>query len=285
MYNTRVKAKSSGSATPGKSIEHPCLNLLGFATPEKLGEALIKGNAEDGLLGRMLFAQGNSSARPERRPQSFRLPPAVIRRCEQIDSQRKVINDSLECITQVELTDDADERFWVITLECDDFATNHRLDPISKQVQMRSAEKVERISGVLAIWDSPSNPCVTLSHIDWAYRFVKYSNDVLGKFLSSRMFNSQAEANANKVLSVFFKILKGELAPSNANQLKMIKSGNVPHSALLRHSHLERQEFSGAIEYLVNTEQLNSSTSQSINHRGATHSKAWYWIEKGDGNE
>ena len=285
VYNTRVKAKPTSSSTPGKSIEHPCLNLLGFATPEKLGEALIQGNAEDGLLGRMLFAQGNNNAKPERRPQRFALPPAVITRCGEIDRQRKAINDSLECITQIELTDEADERFWQVTLEFDDFATNHRLDPISKQVQMRSAEKVERIAGVLAIWDNPSSPCVTVCHVNWAYHFVKYSNDVLGKFLSSRMFNSQTEANANKVLSVFFKILTGELAPSNASQLKLIKSGKVPHSALLRHSHIERQEFYGAIEYLVNTEQINSSTSASTNQRGATHSKTWYWIEKGSANE
>ncbi|MBU3989390.1 MAG: PriCT-2 domain-containing protein, partial [Gammaproteobacteria bacterium] len=64
-YHTRIRAATKG-AIPSRVIRNPVVSLLGFATPEKLGEAVGISNIEDGLLGRFVFAFGQPGVTPRR---------------------------------------------------------------------------------------------------------------------------------------------------------------------------------------------------------------------------
>ncbi len=65
VYHTRQKAASKHEP-PSRMVVHPCLNLIAFATPEKLGEAMSVSNIEDGLMGRLLFASGQGGVAQRR---------------------------------------------------------------------------------------------------------------------------------------------------------------------------------------------------------------------------
>lgn len=54
-----ITRMNAGGVT--RVVPNPALNLMGFAVPDKLGEALTDGDVASGLLNRMLIAVGDGS--------------------------------------------------------------------------------------------------------------------------------------------------------------------------------------------------------------------------------
>lgn len=226
-YHTRVKAKSKDNAEP-KSVLHPCFSLFGFCTPEKLGQALTISNAEDGLMGRILFMNGVDAA-PVRYTQPFILPPNAIAYANAIKAAFSFNGE----LTTIEVEANADDLLWEITQEYD-HNRKQAGSPIELQVLIRSAEKLKRIAGVLAVWDNPSKPVIKLAHVHWGGEFVKLSNKAVLHFIDNHMASEEQISDANALLGLIKKILANKYKACNANELAIIKAKLVPHSMALR---------------------------------------------------
>jgi hypothetical protein len=260
IYRTRALAKGKVCVESAKSIHHPCVNLLGFATPEKLGKAVSVGNIEDGLLGRMLFAMGSDDMQPRRVRHSFFLPCSVIERVKEINRFTQDVH--------ISMTPEANSLLDSLIIEFDT-AGKQATTLFERALKMRSFEKCERIAGVLAVWDAPEKPLVNVDHVKWAANFVKYSDSTVIKFCADFMHGGQVQADAALILKTMTRVLDGELVPSKAKESRHIKAKRMPWAFVLKASRLSKKDFDETVNYLIDLGEIEvaSVTTKEMNGR------------------
>jgi len=262
IYRTRALAKGKGCVESAKSIRHPCVNLLGFATPEKLGKAVGVGNIEDGLLGRMLFAMGSDDMQPKRVSHQFLLPCPVIERVKEIN---RVTQD-----VHISMTPDANNLLDSLIIEFDT-AGKQATTLFERALKMRSFEKCERIAGVLAVWDAPKTPLVNVNHVKWAANFVRYSDSTVIKFCANFMHGGQVQADAALILKTMTRVLAGELVPNRSSESEHIKNERLPWAFVLKASRLSKKDFDEAVNYLIDLGEIEVTTVTIKKMTGREH--------------
>jgi hypothetical protein len=261
-FQTRVRVKTK-EALPSRKIENPCISLLGFSTPEKLGEVLQIKNIEDGLLGRFLFASGDEKVDPRRIFEQLKLPEAVIVAAGTLKKAVSLIafDEPLPGVGDWEITiqiePDAEQNLaeLMVKFEHDRRKSN---SGFGKALLVRSAEKLERIAGVLAVWDCPVQPAITPEHVHWAEAFVKASNDSLMDFAGVHVCGGDVQRHGQKILTIVGRILGGEYSASaqKRHEIELLADGKCPFSLALRVSKLDKKDFESAIEHLVELSEI-----------------------------
>lgn len=242
LYTTRALAHK-----PVRTVERPCLSLFGCATPEMLGKALRLENVTDGLLGRMLMTIAADHVPVRRVSTEFKLPALAAQRAQEITlTHIGQIGESHEI--EIQISPEASARLDELLTGFDE----EKRDADSDQALLaRSYEKVERIAGVLAIWDSPRTPVIKTPHVDWAEAAVRSSNENIRDFVRGRLFADTTQADAGRVFEVVKRILSGEIKPETAAQSVAVGKGMVPKNMALRYSRLSKKLFDLATEHLI----------------------------------
>lgn len=257
-YNRRVL--SSGSALKiAPMVANPCLSVLGFATPDGLGAAFDERNLSDGLLGRMLFVQGEDGVTP-RRPQSgFIIPQAVYdwaAQLRQIDPLASVAgpatNGSIVVGESHGIADTLDR--LLVDME----RNRSQSSVLASSLYARSYEKLERIAGVLAIMEDPQAPVLRAVHVEWARAFVLASDDHLLAFARERMNQRPVLVNADKLRAAISRIVGGKVKPARDYEADAIAAGFVARSQLLRVSKMDKTEFDRALMQLHDLDELEA---------------------------
>jgi hypothetical protein len=262
-YRTRVKASSEDHSS--QLIEHPMVGFLGFSTPQKLGTALGVGNVEDGLLGRFLFCFGRPDASPRRINTSFRLPDSVVSRGEEIKQIIQKAPNPAEI--GIVIQSDAEARLAELMLEFD-AARRSSQSPFGKALLVRSLEKCERIAGVLAVWDQPAQPEVTIEHVGWAEQFIRASDLALMRFAGEYMHGGQVQSNADRLLKLASRALRGEFKPQKPHEHTLMKQGIAPVSMLMRAAKIDKRGFDEALSHLVDLAEIQIVQLQSAHPNG-----------------
>ena len=264
VYRTRAKAKVN-NATVSRQVENPTLNLLGFATPETLGAAVSAANITDGLLGRSLFAFGDANAPARRVGISFALPELVK---HQGDAIRHAVDVSaLSDGIAIKISDAAEACLATLTHDLDLQARRHE-SVHAQALTIRAAEKIERIAGVLSVWEKPSEPTIDIRHIEWAASFVESSDSAALQFVETHMHHGKVQANASFVIDVISRILSGQLKPDRGNEEIEIRAGRAPKSLVLKRSKMGAPDLDEAIRHLEATEQIDVYSSGNGDVRG-----------------
>lgn len=259
-YRCRVRAKIKGTPLT-QTLRNPCLSLLGFTTPTSLSSGLNLQSIESGLLGRLLFVPGLAGVRP-------RMPTKKLSIPEEAGHDIHQANQS-GCNFVLSQTAEAADLF---NQTMNDFyeAEKDAPTPEARALLRRSFEKVRRISGVLAVWDRPSSPQVSVDHIEWATQLVRASDAALLQFAADRIHESQALADAAKVLRTIDRIVNGDIRPRDSAQAFILKLQKryAPRTLALKASKLHQKEFNEAIRHLVQTGEIAegdvpTSTSRS----------------------
>jgi len=242
-YHTRVKADGK----PPRTIDNPAVSLIGFTTPEKLGQAVSEENIADGLLGRFLFALGREDVPPRRVHEHLVLPDSVKRAVLGVAMAKNFFPIRGE--TAIGIDDDANQLLDDLMQEF------HRIgraatSPFAKALHVRSYEKAERIAGVLAAWSNPAKPVITPDHVQWAAQAVRASNDTVLRFTRDYMHGGDEQKNAAKLKKLLRRVISGELKPQRTPEVEAIKAGWVTRSMLLRVSKLDKKQFDMAVAYL-----------------------------------
>lgn len=234
---TRMKA---GSVT--RVVPNPALNLMGFAVPDKLGEALTDGDVASGLLNRMLIAVGDGSARPEPGPRKkFELDSVMLSKLHAVALSPG----------EIQFSTDAEQRVEDLKFEL--YEAEQRLPEEAPQRLLlgRTLEKALRISGVLAVFDVPAAPRIAIEHLDWAVTFVKASDATLVQFLDRHMHGGKAQADAAKVAQIAADVLRAPPPGGRPGETAALTAGYVPISVVARRSRLDARALNEAIDLLV----------------------------------
>lgn len=245
-------AEKKGRPEQVQTILFPCLSLLGFATPEKLGDAATAGNVEDGLLGRMLFAFGEDSPKHVRTRHGFEIPPEVEAVAQQIGNAartREAGAGNLEAYVNPEIvirsTAEADAFLDELLALFDRRGAERKAD-LTRTLFVRSYEKVIRIAGVLAVWDAPAKPVIEHEHVAWALHLVSASNDAAQTFLREYMHGGEVQAHAAEILRALARLKERQ------------RVTEVQHSDLLKAvcKTMAAKEFAVAMEHLAEMEDV-----------------------------
>lgn len=252
-YRTRRKARTT-SVAPPRTISNPVVSLLGYATPEKLGEALSAGNIEDGLLGRFLFAWGRSNVAPRRISAAFDLPEDVEEKARLLNSHEMFADENGHITIGIHPEADAYLDGMLSRME---HRRNTSSSPFARALLARSFEKAQRVAGVLAVWDDPGRPQITIEHVEWAERYLAASDTAIIKFTADYMHGGQVQADADLVLRTLKRVLKGEFAAQRGNEAGFIAEGVAPWSTVLRASKLEKRRMDDAVAHLRDLDEVS----------------------------
>jgi len=244
-YYGRVRASEKpGVPSSPRQFNNPCLSMLGFSTPERLGEALTSANVADGLLGRMLFATGQVGVQQRRPRAQFVLPDSMR-------SAATTLASDFACADEVCVASGpgVDARLDQLVRE---LTARADASSFSKALRARSYEKVERVAGVLAIFDNPQKPEMTLEHVEWARALVQSSDAAIEQFSLDYIADGQVQADAQLVRKLITRIVAGEVSTQRPAEEKAQQGGRAAWSHALRASKLDSARFARAIDHLVN---------------------------------
>lgn len=261
-YYTRQLANIGNKGTQtSRAVEHPSLSLLGFSTPQKLGESLTTANIEDGLVGRMLMAVGLPEVTPRRVKHAFAIGDRTNDARAVGESQAQVVGCGsgefrTRRLIEIQIEPSADDELDRMLGAFDAAKKEPNVTQYAKAIYARSYEKAARVAGVLAVWDSPASPVVTTDHVNWAEALVKASNSAMIWFAGTHLHNGLVQANAAKVKDVIGKIVSGRVKPRKSYQKELIVNGKAPRALCLKATHLSNDEFSIAVKHLAAMEEI-----------------------------
>lgn len=276
-YHTRVLARSKGSL-PSRVVPNPCLSLLGFATPHTLGTAVSSANVADGLLGRFLFAFGADDVKPRRSLKRFVLPEVVAAAGERIRQALVALEFGKEgmCI-EIVISPEAECRLAEL-IESLDRRAQGGSTAFEQALRARSFEKLERIAGVLAVWENPSGPTMQIEHVDWALKLVDASDAAAIRFTTDHMHDGEVQAHAAKVLDTVRRILRGDLKADRESERAAVQRGYAPRSLVLRRSGLAKDQLDKAVAHLQATSDIRVVRSISAADKGGERDSLVYQL-------
>ena len=266
IFTTRLKAKGK-NVEPSRSIKNVCVNLLGASTPELLGRALTVENVADGLLGRMLFADADPSVRPRLINSAVAVPQTIV------DLGRKITTSaSMADLTHgseniaIRYGEGVFQRMEQLlrSLYDERQASSQHLE---KGLKMRTWEKIDRVAGVLAVWSAPEDPVISLEHVAWAEKFVRYSDAALLRFCAEYLANGETQANYKSIRKLCEEILEDKYAPKTPAQKALIRQRLAPWSMALNLSKLDAKKFREAIEHSVDLEEIEHGSAKTKSGR------------------
>lgn len=238
-YETRALAGKEA-----RIIHHPAFNLIGFTTPEKLGSAFHPDDFADGLAGRILFVFTDSNPVGRRLCKPIELPNSFKQVAMQVKNGLTFLLITGE--TVIGITEGAEQMLDQLLAEFDQRGRTGD-SPYECALCVRSLEKVERLAGVLAVWDNPAKPVITTAHIEWTAQFVRASNAAVLSFVHEHMHGGIEQENAASLMKM---IRDGTTRSNRKGEIAASKAGWTPRSALLRRSKMDVQSFDRAIRNL-----------------------------------
>lgn len=238
-YETRALAGKEA-----RVIQHPAFNLIGFTTPEKLGSAFHPDDFADGLAGRILFVFTNCNPTARRVCKPIELPASFKQVAMQVKNGLTFLLITGGIV--IGITDDAEQMLDQLLTEFDQRGRAGD-SPYENALYVRSLEKVERIAGVLAVWDNPAKPVISIGHIKWAAQFVRASNAAVLGFVEEHMHGGIEQENAASLMAM---IRDGTTKSNRKGEIAASKAGWLPRSALLRRAKMDVQSFDRAIRNL-----------------------------------
>lgn len=242
-YTTRSLARSSG--TPTTTIANPCVSLLGFAVPTKMGEVLREGDLASGLLGRMLIAIGDGNAEPR---------VGVLSQFELTEEMRthirRVTAGPLVLMDGIKISGEAQARLVELTRALHALEIALPEECAERLLLVRTVEKTKRIAGILAAFDA-TRGTMTLEHVNWAFDLVTASNAALLAFIQRHMHGGSVQTLAERVKQIAADVLHHG-APGSARpaELAALKRGLVPRRFIQKRLRARKRDLDEAIEYL-----------------------------------
>jgi hypothetical protein len=138
----------------------------------------------------------------------------------------------------------------------------------AKALLTRSCEKCERVAGVLAVWDAPRTPVMTLEHVAWAEQLLCASDEALLRFSGEYMHGGETQANAKRVLKLIERAAAGDFKAQKRHEKGKFPKGAAPYSMVMRASKLAKRDFDDAIAHLADLSEVELVTAASQHPNG-----------------
>ncbi|MBK9617211.1 MAG: DUF3987 domain-containing protein [Uliginosibacterium sp.] len=174
LYNeTDEYAVHVGTAKAGKagtkSVESPCLSIMGESTHDSFYQALSDDARKNGLLSRfVVFDAGRERPRQRRTANMGPIPPEVERTLQAMAGTRaRGMSPSVYGRNRIRWSPEAIRLDEELFDRWNDVMTASP-DMISELIS-RTRQSSPRIAGILALWDDPDDPEVMPVHVQWAW--------------------------------------------------------------------------------------------------------------------
>lgn len=264
MYVPRLLASERSKRNKGQTqppVAHPMFNLLAFSTPERLRGALTVENIMEGLMGRMLVAIGadNSEDLMDFATSALVLPDSVQAVIKDLGLVLQRGTAAMEgepvAFVNVKLDKGALERLK--QMDSDDAQARKRMaeGSLERTLNMRAVERVTRIAMVPAIWANPAAPVITLEMLDWAHRVALASDShmlaLIGIEGSALGGDDQDSRDAARVL----RAIRSYISRTGEER--------CPRPALQQNTGLHKKRLDAALEFLVDTQQIEAEEQSS----------------------
>ena len=262
-YNKRVLAKGqNGKSHDMPTICNPVMSVLGFATPSGLADSFHEDDLVNGLLGRMLYAEGDKDVEARRVKTGFSVPnslESILKEFQPISPLAFISPVAARGTRVVECAYGVDD---VLDVLIKDVNTNraNKSHPLSGSLYARSYEKIERLAGVLAIFEDPTAPVMKSRHIEWARQMVLASDSHLLRFVRENMHSNDVTRDAAKLRALLRRILRGEYTYQREIEKEAVESGTgaVARSQLLRVSKMDKRTFDTVLAHMQDLDELTA---------------------------
>ena len=240
-YMKRLKAGDEEQ----RMVNNPALSVLLASTPGKLGEALTTDNIGDGMLGRLLYAEGNPAANRQRHPSRFTMPAEF--------------SFMAGAVMGLRMSDAADDLLWRMTtgFDAERIALLRKEERATAALLGRRAEKIKRIAGVVAAFDGGT---VSTDMIAWAGEVCEASDAVLLSFTEEHLDKSKDIRDTEKIMAAIIAIANRTVKATRQGDIALIEAGFVPRSFALKTSHLSKAKFDLALEHLIEIRLIEMGT-------------------------
>lgn len=258
-YNKRSRAMVQGQGVEHTMVMHPCVSILGFSTPEGFAQSFSQGNLKDGLIGRMLFVEGRPDVRPKRPLEGMKVHDTVVSMMEHLSKLNPVASAGMGASVGgivVGETKEANQLLESLLENCE-FDRDRSIDG-APALYARSFEKIERISGVLAIWEDPTSPQVEVEHVQWAKQMVYASDSAILNFVEKKMVQVEGLEQVRVARDFIKRILKKEFSFMRPIEKEAVEAGLVSRSQLLRVSKMKARDFNDALTMLQDMGELKA---------------------------
>lgn len=259
-YNKRILAKGPNRQNDQPTVANPCVSMIGFATPEGLGDAFNEANFTDGLMARMLFVPGDPTVVVRRPKHGFNIPEqvgAVLSGFKGIDPLAfagPIASVGSKVVEESSQMSDLMDQLLVEMEQQRDKALQ-----VAPSLYARSFEKMERIAGVLAIWDDPTAPVLRREHVEWARQMVMASDARILEFVSRHMHSNEITKHAGKLRNLIGRIQAGEFSYQRDMERIAVEEGStVARSQLLRVCKLDKITFDRTLAYMQDLSELQA---------------------------
>jgi hypothetical protein len=240
-YRTRLKAKSK-TDQGSRVIRHPAISFFGSSTSEKLASALTADNVTDGLIGRFLFAMGRGHAPFKWETPSFHMPESVKEASAKLAWAPGIDRPIVHADGLSETMETWAQEYWSVT---------EAKGPFMRAFATRSIEKIERVAGVLAVWDDPVDPIITHGHAKWAKQLVDASNTAVVHFLQTDLGGTPEDLQkAMRVLGIIQRLVKAGASQKFRYNETGAPDNCVFKSGLMRFTRLDAKTLDAALATL-----------------------------------
>lgn len=230
------------------SISGIAYSMIGETTPGTFYEALTEGMMEDGFLSRFLIIEYTGDRPPPNRSQITTPDPALEDALVKMAFQAQNIIGSQQS-QPIGRTEEAAYVLSQFEEECDK-EINSTDDESRRQMWNRAALKSLRVAGLLAVADNWINPCVTLSHVEWALEVIRRDIAIMGTRLDSGDVGAGDNSRERKLVS----ILRDYIVDGASAGYKI--PANMRENSIVPRSYIQNRIFRIASFY---------------NHRGGTN--------------
>lgn len=259
-YNKRILAKGPGRANEVPTIANPCVSMIGFATPEGLGEAFNETNFTDGLMARNLFVRGDPEVKVRRPQFGFELPASIETVLKNFAPVSALSFIGPIASVGSRIVGEPGHIGSVMDRLLEEMETKRDMTfAVSKSLYARTFEKLERVAGVLAIWENPLSPVLRMDHVDWARQFVMASDAAMLDFVSGYMHSNEVTKFACRLRGLIRRILAGEFSYQRPFERACVEeAGCVARSQLLRVSKMDKAAFDRTLAHMQDLGELSA---------------------------
>lgn len=251
---------AKASQSTDRVVHNPAITLLGATTPGTFYENLTTDLVQDGFLGRCIVVESKQPRQvPIYQPKTHP-PQKIIDWCKAVHATTVVQGD----LGKLSL---AEQEATTIELRISDAcmtlvdALNHELvvkkdslnDPRLDVVLNRTAEKAMKLAMIVCKAENPGNTEVMAPHMAWAINYVRQYDYKLVDEVEANVSENEFQKEVKKILKWIRGVKSYKPGSKQLHLEAHMKAGMMPHTVLLKLSHMKARQFSELMDTLVET--------------------------------
>lgn len=235
---TMLYSKSGGKSIVGgmsysdkdkntKSVNGVAYSMVGDTTAEPFYQSMTQAMMEDGFMSRFNVIEYSGTTPPINEYPLLEIPDQITNYLCQIFERVLKLTDR-NAICTVSYCDESHKHLNEFYKECVDKANKAANNPSVRQMWVRAHLKSLRLSSLLAVFDNPTTPVISLEDAVWSTEFIIRDINNLTYRMSVGDVGITDHAREMQILKVIKEYLKEQPKKSYRIPKNMRESGIIP---------------------------------------------------------